>query len=286
MVRPITHEALTIAGVEHGFFTREGGISEGIFAGLNCGPGSGDDGHKVRENRTRVAAFFGQRPEKLLTCYQVHSADVAGMEAPEDIWENPGNPSKWSTQERAEPSALPIAAVSRPEQGQRKKADALVTKTPGLVLGILTADCTPVLFADAQARVIGAAHAGWKGAIGGIVENTLLAMETLGAQRSRIVAAIGPTIAQASYEVDVGFQARFVEENAAYGAFFQPNAAEKFQFDLPAFVRYRLTVAGVGLVGDVACDTYADEARFFSFRRTTHRGEADYGRQVSGIMLR
>jgi YfiH family protein len=254
MLQPVTHALLTGVGLTHGFFTREGGVSTGLYAGLNCGPGSGDDGGNVAENRRRVASHFQKSPAHLLTCHQVHSADVVAVDAPFS-------------------------------QDARPKVDALVTTRPGLILGILTADCAPVLFADTEARVIGAAHAGWKGAVGGVLENTIAAMETLGADRARIKAVIGPAIAQPSYEVNAEFYARFRQENADYQAFFTPNAEGKYQFNLPAFVRHRLVHAGVPHAADLGLDTYPESTRFFSFRRTTHAGEADYGRQVSCIML-
>uniref|UniRef100_E6VQM0 Purine nucleoside phosphorylase n=1 Tax=Rhodopseudomonas palustris (strain DX-1) TaxID=652103 RepID=E6VQM0_RHOPX len=241
-------------GVRHAFFTREGGVSEGIYAGLNAGVGSNDDPAKVAENRRRMAAALGVAPEHFLTVHQVHSPDVAVAEAP------------W-------------AAANRP------KADAIVTRTPGLAIGASAADCGPILFADPAARVIGAAHAGWKGALTGVLESTLDAMERLGADRSRVVAAIGPLIRQPSYEVGDEFVVRFTAADPAYAAFFA--AAERAghaMFDLGGFIRMRLETAGIGAIDDLGIDTYPDE-RFFSYRRTTHRNEPDYGRHVHAIVL-
>ncbi|UYO43982.1 peptidoglycan editing factor PgeF [Rhodopseudomonas palustris] len=240
--------------LRHAFFTREGGVSDGIYAGLNGGIGSNDDPAKVAENRRRMAEALGVTPERFLTVYQVHSPDVAVAEAPWD-------------------------------QASRPKADAIVTRTPGLAIGVTTADCGPILFADPTAQVIGAAHAGWKGALTGVLESTLDEMERLGAQRSRVVAAIGPLIRQPSYEVGAEFVARFTAANPAYAAFFtkaeRPGHA---MFDLGGFIRMRLEAAGVGMIDDLGIDTYPDE-RFFSYRRTTHRSEPDYGRHVHAIVL-
>lgn len=241
-------------GLRHAFFTREGGVSEGIYAGLNAGVGSNDDPAKVAENRRRMAEALGVTPERFLTVHQVHSPDVAVAETPWD-------------------------AANRP------KADAIVTRTPGLAIGASAADCGPILFADPAARVIGAAHAGWKGALTGVLESTLAAMERLGADRSRVIAAIGPLIRQPSYEVGDEFVARFTAADPAYAAFFaaagRPGHA---QFDLGGFIRMRLETAGVGMIDDLGIDTYPDE-RFFSYRRTTHRSEPDYGRHVHAIVL-
>ena len=241
-----------LAGVRHGFLGRRGGVSEGVCAGLNVGLGAGDAAGAVAENR-RLAVAAVAPGGRLVTAYQVHSARcvVAG---------------DW-------------ADDARPE------ADALVSDRAGVVLGVLTADCTPVLFADVAAGVVGAAHAGWKGAVAGVCEATVDAMVALGAERGRIVAAIGPTIAQASYEVDDGFRARFLAQDGGNARFFAAGAAGHWQFDLPGYVAGRLAAAGVGAVEDLALDTYADPARFYSFRRATHRGEASYGRQVALIAL-
>jgi len=241
-------------GLRHAFFTRAGGVSEGIYAGLNGGTGSNDDPACVAENRRRMAVALGVAPERFLTVYQVHSPDVAVAETPWD-------------------------AAARP------KADAIVTATPGLAIGVTAADCGPVLFADPAAAVIGAAHAGWKGALTGVLESTVAAMERLGAARGRIVAAIGPLIRQPSYEVGAEFVARFTDADAGHARFFIPSARpDHAMFDLGGFIRMRLEAAGVGMIDDLGLDTYPDE-RFFSYRRTTHRAEPDYGRHVHAIVL-
>lgn len=242
--------------ISHGFFTRQGGVSGGIYDSLNCGSGSRDEPEHVRENQRRAVAALTPVPAAFCKLYQIHSADVLTVTVPWDVADPP-------------------------------KADAMVTQIPLLVLGILTADCGPVLFADRQAGVIGAAHAGWKGAIGGVLENTLDAMEKLGAHRDRIEAVLGPCIAQNSYEVGLEFYARFAEENALYGTFFRPSSGKEdhFLFDLGGFIRHQLGACGLRNVEVLAMDTYADEAQFFSYRRTTHRNEPDYGRQLSAIML-
>ncbi|WP_454278861.1 peptidoglycan editing factor PgeF [Sphingomonas sp. Marseille-Q8236] len=240
--------------VPHAFLGRRGGVSGGIHSGLNVGLGSEDDADAVAENRRRArdAVLPGGR---LITCYQIHSAEA-------------------------------VTVLTAPEDDIRPHGDALVTDRPGLLLGILTADCAPVLFADAQAGVIGAAHAGWKGAFGGITDATLIAMEALGAQRDRIAAAIGPCIARASYEVDTAFLRRFVEQAPENERFFADGTrADHYQFDLEAYVAHRLAAAGVARVAALGEDTYAQEDRFFSFRRATHRGEPSYGRQISLIGL-
>ncbi|GLH82227.1 laccase domain protein [Bradyrhizobium sp. SSBR45G] len=243
-----------IPGLRHAFFTREGGVSEGIYAGLNSGLGSNDRPDDVRENRRRMAAHLGVAPEQLLSLHQIHSPDVVVATGP---WEG---------------------AV-------RPKADALVTAMPHLALGVTTADCGPILFVDPQRRVIGAAHAGWKGALTGVLEATLQAMEKLGAERSQIIAAIGPLIRQPSYEVGAEFVTRFVDADAEHARFFLPAQREGHaMFDLGGFIRMRLENAGVLLIDDLGLDTYADE-RFFSYRRSVHRQEPDYGRHVHAIML-
>ncbi len=242
-----------LAGIPHGFLGRIGGVSTGIHAGLNVGIGSDDDAAAVIENRARAVAAV-QPGARLLSPYQVHSADCVTV-------------------------VTPFADDARPH------ADALVTDRPGLALGIVTADCAPVLLADVQAGVIGAAHAGWKGALGGVTDATIQAMEALGAQRDRIAAAIGPCIARASYEVDEGFARRFEADDPANERFFAEGRAGHFQFDLEAYVAHRIAAAGVTRVAMLGLDTYADEARFFSFRRATHRGEPGYGRQISIIGL-
>jgi YfiH family protein len=240
-----------LAGIAHGFFTREGGVSTGLYESLNCGPGSGDDTAAVAENRARVAAALGGR---LASLSQIHSpfVHVAGAD--------------WN-------------AAARPQ------GDGFVTAAPGLALGILTADCAPVLFADAEAGVIGAAHAGWKGALSGVLEATVAAMESLGARREHIIAAIGPAISAANYEVSGDFRARFLEADTAHARFFQPGRDGHWYFDLTGHAGALL--AGMGLAHFEALNlcTYPEENGLFSFRRTTHRGEGDYGRQVSAILL-
>jgi len=240
--------------LRHGFFNREGGVSQGIYAALNGGTGSNDDPEKVAENRRRMARQMGVALEHLLTAFQVHSADVAVASSP------------WDT-------------ASRP------RADAIVTRTEGLAIGITAADCGPILFADPNARVIGAAHAGWKGALTGIVESTVGAMESLGADRTNIVAAIGPLIRQHSYEVGNEFVERFIESDAENSLFFVPATREGHaMFDLAGFIRSRLENAGVLIIDDIGIDTYSDP-RFFSYRRSVHRKEADYGRHIHAIVL-
>ena len=242
--------ASSLAGVAHGFLGRRGGVSQGIHAGLNVGRGSDDDRDAIEENRRRAVAAV-LPAATLLTVHQIHSPEVVTVTGP------------W-----------PDAA--------RPKADAMVTGRRGLLLGVLTADCAPVLFADREAGVIGAAHAGWKGALAGVTDATVAAMEALGARRERIAAAVGPCIGQASYEVDGAFVARFGADNAH---FFKPGREDHAQFDLEGYVAMRLAAAGVGTVEKLGLDTYADESRFYSYRRATHRGEPDYGRQISVIGL-
>ncbi|PKP77672.1 MAG: peptidoglycan editing factor PgeF [Alphaproteobacteria bacterium HGW-Alphaproteobacteria-3] len=245
-----------LSQVRHGFFTREGGVSKGIYASLNCGYGSNDDGECVRENRARVALKLGAEPEKLLTAYQVHSPDVAVVT---EAW----------------------------TPGTAPQADAMVTAEPGIALGILTADCAPVLFADERAHVIGAAHAGWKGAIGGVLEATVDAMTRLGAERNRIVAAIGPCISKEAYEVGDDFRDRFVEADGDNAKWFAPSPNDgHFMFDLPGYAGARLEAADIGTIAVVGRCTYKEPKRFFSYRRSTHREEPDYGRQISAVMLR
>lgn len=243
------------ANVRHAFFTREGGVSQGIYQSLNGGIGSHDAPENVRENRARMAAAVGVAPTHLVSCYQVHSPDVIVAQTP------------W-TRENA------------------PRADALVTRVPGLAIGITTADCGPVLFADGTAGVIGAAHAGWKGALTGVLEATIGAMEKLGAMRSRIRAAIGPLIRQPNYEVGPEFVERFKAADATNERFFQPAARnDHAMFDLPGFIKARLERAEIAGVDDLGLCTYAEPDRFFSYRRTTHRGEPDYGRHVNAIAL-
>ncbi len=244
-----------LTGIRHAFFTREGGVSEGLYASLNAGPGSQDDPAHVAENRARAARAIGAAPERLCTLYQVHGAEVVTVDAP------------W-------------AAEARPQ------ADAMVTNRPGLMLGILTADCVPVLLCDPKARVIGAAHAGWKGAFAGVTAATVTAMERLGAHRDRLIAAIGPAIGWRSYEVDEAFLRRFLDADDANAQFFREAAAtRKYLFNVKGYVAQRLADAGVHHTQILGDDTYALEAQYFSFRRTTHRQEADYGRQLSAIVL-
>jgi polyphenol oxidase len=243
------------AGIRHAFFTREGGVSAGLYSSLNCGFGSGDAAEKVAENRARAMAALDLAPDRLVTCHQVHSPDVVTVAAP---WRREDNP----------------------------RADALVTNRRGIALGILTADCVPVLFADADAGVIGAAHAGWKGALGGVVAATVAAMARLGAAPGRMRAAIGPCIAQRSYEVGPEFPARFLAEDADNGDFFAPaRRAGHFMFDIAGYVERRLIAAGIGAIQRAPCDTVAEETRFFSYRRACLKGEKDFGNGLSAIVL-
>ncbi|KRC81206.1 peptidoglycan editing factor PgeF [Sphingomonas sp. Root241] len=243
--------ARALDGIPHGFLGRRGGVSTGVVAGLNVGTGSADDPQAIAENRRRASETVlpGGR---LVTVYQVHSPDA-------------------------------VAVIEPFEDRLRPRADALVTDRPGLALGILTADCAPVLLADREAGVVGAAHAGWKGAIGGVTDSTIALMETLGAKRERIAAAVGPCIARASYEVDDGFFRRFAESDPANERFFADGRPSHHQFDLEAYVAHRLAAAGIRTVETLGLDTYSDEDRFYSFRRATHRGEPDYGRQIAII---
>ena len=249
MLEIITSDALS---PRHGFFTRKGGASSGIFAGLNCGAGSGDQAEVVAINRARVAEAMDLDVQHLVSMHQVHSATCQAVTHPLAI---------------------------RPE------ADALVTATPGLGLAVLTADCQPVLFADARAGVIGAAHAGWRGAVAGVLEATLDAMEALGARRGDIVAVIGPCISQAAYEVGPEFLDTFREEDPENARFFGTGPGDRMLFDLPGYGLHRLRAAGIGRAEWTRHCTYRDSDRFYSFRRTTHAGEADYGRLISVIRL-
>ncbi|MEW5727822.1 MAG: peptidoglycan editing factor PgeF [Pseudomonadota bacterium] len=251
----ITLSALNeVNRIRHGFFTREGGVSAGIYASLNCGPGSADDPRAVAENRARAMAQLELPTEALVTVYQVHSPDVAVVEGP------------WP--------------------GETPRADAMVTAQPGVALGILTADCAPVLLADGRAGIVAAAHAGWKGAVGGVLDNTIAKMVQLGARKPDIVAAVGPCIGQRSYEVGPEFPAPFLAEDASNADFFAPSRRDGHHlFDLPGYVSRRLARLGVTEVTRVPADTCRDESRFFSYRRATLRGEKDYGRQLSVIVL-
>jgi polyphenol oxidase len=247
-----------VPGLRHAFFTREGGVSGGIYRSLNAGIGSQDDPASVSENRRRMAEQIGVSPRHFLTVHQTHSPDVIVATAPsQQGWQN----------------------------GSRPKADAIVTRTEGLAIGVTAADCGPILLADPKARVIGAAHAGWKGALTGILESTVDTMEELGAERSGMVAAIGPLIRQHSYEVGGEFIERFMQADAENALFFVPAAREGHaMFDLAGFIRMRLENAGVLMIDDIGADTYSDD-RFFSYRRSVHRQEPDYGRHVHAIAL-
>jgi len=252
---PIKAEALDLAGIRHAFFTREGGVSGGIYAGLNTGLGSSDERDHVMENRARACRHLGAEAGALATPHQVHSADCFAVT---EVW----------------------------EPGKGPRGDALVTDRPGIVIGVGTADCGPILFADPDARVIGAAHAGWKGALAGVLESTLAAMETLGAKRSATTAVLGPTISARNYEVGAEFVERFGAEAPGSERFFSPSEREGHaMFDLPAFILSRLKAAGVGTAVDLGLCTYEEEDLFFSYRRATHRAEPDYGRLLSAIAL-
>ena len=241
--------------LRHGFFTRAGGVSQGVYASLNGGTGSNDAPAQVAENRARMAAALGVAPERLLTAYQIHSPDVVVAERP------------WS-------------------RDSRPRADAIVTRTPRLAVGVSTADCGPLLFADAEAGVVGAAHAGWRGALSGVIEATVAAMEELGARRAHIAAALGPAIRQPNYEVGPEFVERFLAADPANARFFLPAArAGHAMFDLAGYIAQRLERAGIGDFEDLGLCTYAEPERFFSYRRTTQRGEPDYGRHVNAIAL-
>lgn len=251
---PITHPLLDLPGIRHGFFTREGGVSHGLYEGLNCGVGSNDDPAHVAENRRRVAAWFGRDYDDLCGCYQIHSAHAVVAD------------SGW--------------------RGERPEGDAVVTAVTGPVATVLTADCAPILFADAEARVVATAHAGWKGALGGIIQATVEAMVQQGAKAERIHAVVGPCISQASYEVGADYQARFAEEAPGSERFFAAGTAkEKRQFDLPGFVLWRLEQAGVQRAAWTGDDTRTDEARFYSNRRAYLNGEPDFGRLIGAIAL-
>ncbi len=252
----LTADLLTgLPRVRHAFFTRQGGVSRGLYDSLNCGIGSRDEAARVQENRARAMAKVGAKPEQLCTPYQTHSRIVAHVEEP------------WAS-------------------GERPEADALVTKRPGMVLAITTADCVPVLFADHEAGVVGAAHAGWRGAVDGVLEATVEAMERLGALRGRILAAIGPAIEQKSYEVGPEFPAPFLEQSPDYQALFRPAQRDgHFMFDIKGYARRRLATLKVGAVETMAHDTCGEPDLFFSYRRSCLRGEPDYGRSLSAIQL-
>lgn len=242
--------------LRHGFFTRQGGHSGGLFASLNCGFGSGDDKPTVAMNRASAGECLGVAGSHILTVWQWHSPDVIVADTPWD-------------------------ALAPP------KGDAIVTTRPGLAISVLTADCAPILFADEEACVIGAAHAGWKGALGGVSDATIAVMEERGARRERITAIIGPTISQRVYEVGPEFPAPFLAEAQGNADFFTPSTrAHHYMFDLPGYLKRRMTARGVGRVVDLGLCTYSDESRFYSYRRATHRNEKDYGRQISAIVLK
>ena len=244
-----------LPSVRHGFFTRKGGTSSGIFASLNCGYGSGDDRDRVRDNRAICSENLGVVNSRLVGVFQEHTANAVVATEP------------WPSSE------APVA-------------DAIVTAAPGLAVGVLTADCAPILFADPKNGVVAAAHAGWKGAFTGIVESTVTKMEQVGAQRDSIVAAIGPCIAQQSYEVGPEFRARFASEDSAFASYFHPSTQDgHWMFDLAGFVDFKIRAAGLSAIEAVSLDTYADESRFFSYRRSCHRKEPQYGRQLSAITL-
>lgn len=245
--------ARELAPIRHGFFTRRGGASSGVFEGLNCGEGSSDQSDMVRINRLRAAAALNVAPRHLVTVHQVHSADA-------------------------------VTLTGLPEQPP-PNADAMVTTRPGLALSVLTADCQPVLFADREAGVIGAAHAGWRGALAGVLEATVDAMEVLGAERSRIVAVIGPTISQRAYEVGPEFVERFIDDDPNNSRFFAGGNGNRAHFDLPGYGLQRLRAAGVGEAAWTKHCTFSDAERFFSYRRSVQRKEADYGRLLSAITL-
>lgn len=256
MLKPIAAPLLAgIPNLKHGFFTRQHGRSTGIYASLNCGTGSKDDRTTVLANRALVAEHLGASPERLITCHQSHTALAIPVSEP------------WAV-------------------GAAPKVDGLVTRTPGLAIAVLAADCAPILFADPEARVVGAAHAGWRGALAGVLEATITAMEDLGAMRGRIRAALGPCIGPHAYEVGSEFEQQFRESDRDNERFFhRPHPEARPHFDLPGYVMHRLQRAGLAESQSVSRCTYANEDQFFSFRRTTHRGESDYGRQISAIVL-
>jgi YfiH family protein len=251
----ITHDLLAAPGIRHGFFTREGGVSEGLFASLNCGFGSGDDARRVAENRSRAAAKLMVAPSRLVTCYQIHGATAIAVQTP---WPRESAP----------------------------RADGMVTTVPGIALGVLAADCAPVLLADAQAGVIGACHAGWRGALAGVVESTVEEMLRRGARLEGIAAVVGPCIGRLSYEVGPEFPAPFLAADPADADLFKPAPRlDHLMFDLAGYILRRLRRLGIGAAAATGGDTMAEEPRFFSYRRGCLRGERDYGRLISAIAL-
>ena len=255
MISPIEASNLkSLSGIRHGFFTRQGGVSGGIYAALNCGLGSSDDPANVSENRRRVAGHLDANHSGVITLYQVHGATALTVDRP-------------------------VAREGLP------KADAIVTATPGLAIGVLTADCSPVLFADAQAGVVAAAHAGWRGAVAGVLESAIAEMERLGASRSRIKAAVGPCINQAAYEVGPDFEAEVMRLDSSSGHYFGRDLGPKPHFNLPRYVVDRLKRAGLSDIDAPAPCTHENESLFFSYRRAQQRKEADYGRQISAIVV-
>lgn len=244
-----------LRGIRHAFFTREGGVSQGIYAGLNGGAGSGDEPAHVTENRARMARILSVDADRFATVHQVHSPDVVVAEA------------AWRLE-------------------ARPRADAIVTRIPQLAIGVTTADCGPVLFADPKAHVIGAAHAGWRGALTGVLDATIAAMEQLGADRDHMVAALGPMISQRNYEVGPEFVQNFCRQDPANARFFQDSTREEHAlFDLPGYIAARLRRAGLGQIENLGLCTYSDPERFYSYRRSVHRGEPDYGRHINAIVL-
>jgi YfiH family protein len=251
----ITFDVLDGGGIRHAFFTRQGGVSEGLYASLNCGFGSGDDLERVARNRAIAAAALGVAPDRLVSCHQVHGTQIVTVERP---WRREDNP----------------------------RADGMVTTVPGIALGVLAADCAPVLFVDPTARVIGAAHGGWRGALAGVMESAVAAMAALGAHPQRIRAAIGPCIAQASYEVGPEFAAAFAAADRDSGGFFRPASRPGHHlFDLPGYIAHRLGRLGLAAVARTEHDTAAEDELFFSYRRACHRGETDYGRGLAAVAL-
>ena len=312
MLSPIEADNLAdLPGIRHGFFTRAGGVSEGIYAGLNCGLGSKDDRDAVLQNRARVANYLGATDPAVLTPYQIHSADAVIVEAhlpaeapfpagqppnttsgsvgsgksPNTTSGSVGSGKSPNTTSGSVGSGKPPNTTSG-SFGQQIRADAIVTRTPGLAIGILTADCGPVLLADPKARVVAAAHAGWRGAVAGILDAAIAAMEELGAHRENIHAALGPCITQPNYEVGADFQESLVASNRDFRRFFTTADPDgKPHFDLPAFILADLETKGIASIVSSVCCTYENESKFFSFRRTTHRREQDYGRQIAAIVV-